>query len=174
MQSVKTPTTVNIKLLDIDFDVHVDDGYASFLPGENETVTFGYFEKGLVFDLRRMRKKEGDGQWLFGCTLSETRFETVLDMMGVQNCKPSTSPTLDKMNRVMMDNCDKNLSCQSKAVCTQLYLLRRRPDLHSVDRWMCKRLNSSGCKFWQQLDQNWCATLQAPEIWRRACREAVL
>ena len=49
----------------------------------------------------------------FGCRLSEKCSETVLDMMGVQNCKPSTSPTLDKMSRVMMNNCDKNLSCRA-------------------------------------------------------------
>lgn len=77
--------------------------------------------------------------------------ETVLELLGMQGCNPSTSPKLDKKD---MDGdrepCADPATYRS-AVCTALYLAKRRPDLQSTVRWLCKRLKEPDVQSWRQL-----------------------
>ena len=95
-----------------------------------------------------VRKVAHDGLWVQAL---DKYFLSVLDMMGMKDCKPSTSPKLDKATEVGdADPCDQP-ELYRKAVCTLLYPARRRPDLQAVTRWKCKRLKNPDRKSWRQL-----------------------
>ena len=79
--------------------------------------------------------------------------ESVLKMMDMENCKPPTSPKLDKANEEgYIDKIDaEQASLYRSAVLTILYFSRRRPDLQATTRWMCKRFQQPDRTSWRQL-----------------------
>ena len=113
-------------------DLHVDDGYMTGL-AERIMHVFAYLENKIVLKFKpiigvgssfehvgpmrvidgRMWEKELD------------KYETsVLTMMQMKDCRPSTSPT-----EVGDDDPCEHPELYRTAVCTILYMTRRRPDM---------------------------------------------
>ena len=81
------------------------------------------------------------------CVKELDKYETsVLTMMQMKDCRPSTSPKLEKQTEPGDDPCEHPELYRS-AVCTILYL----PDLQATTRWMCKSLRNPNQKSWRQL-----------------------
>ena len=82
------------------------------------------------------------------------KYETsVLTMMQMKDCRPSTSPKLEKQTEPGDDDPCEHPELYRSAVCTILYMTKRRPDLQATTRWMCKRLRNPNKKSWRQLDK---------------------
>ena len=159
-QSLKTPTIFYSAPFEIALDLHVDDGYVEG-PTAHLLCVFGYLEEQIVMKLSpiigagcafehvgALRLITEAGMWVQPLG---RYFEAVLEMMGMKDCKAATSPKLDKANEDGdSEPCDGPQLYRS-AVCTLLYPARRRPDLQSVVRWMCKRLMNPDRKSWRQL-----------------------
>ena len=79
-------------------------------------------------------------------------YETsVLTMMQMKDCRPSTSPKLEKQTEPGDDDPCEHPELYRSAVCTILYMTKRRPDLQATTRWMYKRLRNPNQKSWRQL-----------------------
>ena len=72
-------------------------------------------------------------------------------MMQMKDCRPSTSPKLEKQTDPGDDDPCEHPELYRSAVCTILYMTNRRPDLQATTRWMCKRLRNPNQKSWRQL-----------------------
>ena len=72
-------------------------------------------------------------------------------MMQLKDCRPSTSPKLEKQTELGDDDPCEHLELYRSAVCTIFYMTKRRPDLQATTRWMCKRLRNPERKSWRQL-----------------------
>ena len=93
-----------------------------------------------VIDKEGMRVKELD------------KYETsVLTMMQMKDCRPSTSPKLEKQTQPGDGDPCEHPELYRSAVCTILYMTKRRQDLQATTRWMCKRLRNPNQKSWRQL-----------------------
>ena len=80
------------------------------------------------------------------------KYETsVLTMMQMKDCRPSTSPKLEKQTEPGDDDPCEHPELYRSAVCTILYMTKRRPDLQATTRWMCKRLRNPNQKSLRQL-----------------------
>ena len=80
------------------------------------------------------------------------KYETsVLTMMQMKDCRPSTSPKLEKQTEPGDDDPCEHPELYRSAVCTILYMTKRRPDLQATTRWMCKRLRNPNQKSRRQL-----------------------
>ena len=77
--------------------------------------------------------------------------ESVLSMMGMQDCQPSTNPKLEKQSEPGDDEPCEHPELYKSAVCTVLHMTRRKRDLQAAARWMCKRLRDPNQKSWRQL-----------------------
>ena len=75
----------------------------------------------------------------------------MLTMMQMKDCRPSTSPKLEKQTEPGDDDPCEHPELYRSAVCTILYMTKRRPDLQATTRWMCKRLRNPNQKSWRQL-----------------------
>ena len=95
---------------------------------------------GMAFDhVGTTRYRTTEGMWI---QTHDKYVAKVLDMLGMTNCNVSTSPKLDKAH---MD--DDDMPCEKAAlfrtaVCTLLYASKRKPEIQSTIRWLCKRLKS--------------------------------
>ena len=68
---------------------------------------------------------------------------SVLTVMQMKDCRPSTSPKLEKQTKPGDEDLCEQREIYSSAVCTILYMTKRRPDLQATARWPCKRLRDS-------------------------------
>ena len=95
-----------------------------------------------------LRVIDEEGMWVREL---DEHHESVLSMMGMKDCRSSTSPKLEKQSEPGDDEpCEHPELCRS-AVCTNLYMTRRRPDVQATARWTCKRLRDPNRKSWRQL-----------------------
>ena len=79
------------------------------------------------------------------------KYETsVLTMMQMKVCRPSTSPKLEKQTEPGDDDPCEHPELYRSAVCTILYMTKRRPDLQATTRWKCKRFRNPNKKSWRQ------------------------
>ena len=72
----------------------------------------------------------------------------------MKDCRSSTSPKLEKQTEPGHDDPCEHPELYRSAVCTILYIAKRRPDLQATTRWMCKRLRNPNKKSWRQLVKN--------------------
>ena len=160
MQNKKSPSLYKSKSLKVLLDLHVDDGYASG-PEESLEKVFSYLatvlvikvsplvKSGMAFDhVGTTRYRTDEGMWI---QTHEKYVTKVLEMMSMSTCNASTSPKLDKAT---MD--DDEVPCEKPAlfrtaVCTLLYASKRKPEIQSTVRWLCKRLKAPDQKAWRQL-----------------------
>ena len=56
-----------------------------------------------------------------------------------EDCRPPTSPKLEKQTEHGDDDPCEHPELYRSAVCTILYMTKRRPDLQATTRWMCKK-----------------------------------
>ena len=141
-------------------DLHVDDGYMTG-SAERMMQVFAYLEGVIVLKLSpiigvgdsfehvgALRVIDKEGMWVKELDKNET---SVLTMMQMKGCRPSTSPKLEKQTEPGDDDPCENPELYRSAVCTILYMTKRRPDLQATTRWMCKRLRNPMKKSWRQL-----------------------
>ena len=87
---------------------------------------------GISFEhVGTMRAIDDEGMWvreLDRCALS------VLSMMKMKDCRPSTGPKLEKQPDPGDDDPCDHPDLYRSAVCTVLYMTRRRPDLQATAR----------------------------------------
>ena len=95
-----------------------------------------------------LRVIDKEGMWVKELDKYET---SVLTMMQMKDCRPSTSPKLEKQTEPGDDDPCEHPELYRSAVCTILYMTKRRPDLQATTRWMCKRLRNPNQKSWRQL-----------------------
>ena len=95
-----------------------------------------------------LRVIDKEGMWVKELDKYET---SVLTMMQMKDCRPSTSPKLEKQTEPVDDDPCEHPELYRSAVCTILYMTKRRPDLQATTRWMCKRLRNPNKKSWRQL-----------------------
>ena len=95
-----------------------------------------------------LRVIDNEGMWVKELDKYET---SVLTMMQMKDCRPSTSPKLEKQAEPGDDHPCEHPELYRSAVCTILYMTKRRPDLQATTRWMCKRLRNPNKKSWRQL-----------------------
>ena len=95
-----------------------------------------------------LRVIDKEGMWVKELDKYET---SVLTMMQMKDCRPSTSPKLEKQTEPGDDDPCEHPELYRSAVCTILYMTKRRPDLQATTRWMCKRLRNPNKKSWRQL-----------------------
>ena len=91
---------------------------------------------------------DNEGMWVKELDKYEA---SVLTMMQMKDCRPSTSPKLEKQTEPGDDDPCEHPELYRSAVCTILYMTKRRPDLQATTRWMCKRLRNPNQKSWRQL-----------------------
>ena len=131
-------TRVSLKLLS---DLHVDDGYMTgpaekmmevfaYLEGENCVETFHpSLEVGNSFEhVGAQRDIDDEGMWVKKLDKYES---SVLTMMQMKDCRPSTSPKLEKQAEPGDDDPCEQPELHRSAVCTILYMTKRRPDLQA-------------------------------------------
>ena len=58
----------------------------------------------------------------------------MLTMMQMKDCRPSTSPKLEKQTELGDDDACEHPELYRSAVCTILYMTKRRPDLQATTR----------------------------------------
>ena len=141
-------------------DLHVDDGYMTG-PAERMMQVFAYLEGVIILKLSpiigvgdsfehvgALRIIDNEGMWVKELDKYET---SVLTMMQMKDCRPSTSPKLEKQKEPGDDDPCEHPELYRSAVCTILHMTKRRPDLQATTRWMCKRLRNPNQKSWRQL-----------------------
>ena len=65
------------------------------------------------------------------------KYETsVLTMMQMKDCRPSTSPIPEEQTEPGDDDSCEHPELYRSAVCAILYMTKRRPDLQATTRWM--------------------------------------
>ena len=69
----------------------------------------------------------------------------------VMHCKPSTSPKLDKSNMEGDDEPFHDAALYRTVTCKLIYPAKRRGDIQSTVRWLCKRLRNPDVKAGRQL-----------------------
>ena len=95
-----------------------------------------------------LRVIDNEGVWVKELDKYET---SALTMMQMKDCRPSTSPKLEKQTEPGDDDPWEHPELYRSAVCTILYMTKRRPDLQATTRWMCKRPRNPNKKSWRQL-----------------------
>ena len=141
-------------------DLHVDDGYATG-PPENLQKVFTYLSTVLVLKISPLimpgmsynhvgtvRLMTEDGIW---AKPFEKYIVEALDLMGMTHCKPSTSPKLDKSNMEGDDEPFHDAALYRTVTCKLIYPAKRRRDIQSTVRWLCKRLRNPDVKAGRQL-----------------------
>ena len=98
-----------------------------------------------------LRIIDNEGMWVKELDKYET---SVLTMMQMKDCRPSTSPKLEKQTEPGDDDPCEHPELYKSAVCTILYMTKRRPDLQATTRWMCKRLRNPQPKVMETIGQN--------------------
>ena len=83
-----------------------------------------------------LRVIDKEGMWVKELDKYETSVVTMMQM----DCRPSTSPKLEKQFELGDDDPCEHPELYRSAVCTIHYMTKRRPDLQAMTRWMCKRL----------------------------------
>ena len=107
-QSLKSPTIFYSSDFETALDLHVDDGYMTG-PAERMMQVFAYLEGVIVLKLSPIigvgdsfehvgaqRVIDNEGMWVKELDKYET---SVLTMMQMKDCRPSTSPKLEKTDR---------------------------------------------------------------------------
>ena len=159
-QSLKSPPIFYLSDFEAALDLHVDDGYVTG-PAERMMQVFAYVEGVIVLKLSpiigvgdwfehvgALRVIDKEGMWVKELDKYET---SVLTMMQMKDCRPSTSPKLEKQTELGNDDSCEHPELYRSAVCTILYMRKRGPDLQATTRWMCKRLRNPNKKSWRQL-----------------------
>ena len=106
-QSLKSPTIFYSSEFEIAFDLHADDGYMT-RPAEKMMKVFAYLEGKIVFKLSpiigvgnslehvgALKVIDKEGMWVKELDKYES---SVLAMMHMKDCRPSTSPKLEKQS----------------------------------------------------------------------------
>ena len=159
-QSLKSPTIFYSSDFETALDLHVDDGYMTG-PAERMMQVFAYLEGVIILKLSpiigvgdsfehvgALKIIDIEGMWVKELDKYET---SVLTMMQMKDCRTSTSPKLEKQTEPGDDDPCEHPELHRSAVCTILYMTKRRPDLQATMRWMCKRLRNPNQKSWRQL-----------------------
>ena len=157
---MKSPTIFYSSDFEAALDLHVDDGYMKGV-AERMMHVFTYIEAVIVLKLSpiigvgdsfqhvgALRVIDKEGMWVKELAKYET---SVLTTMQTKDCRPSTSPKLEKQTEPGDDDSCEHLELCRSAVCTILYMTKRGPDLQATTRWMCKRLRNPNKKSWRQL-----------------------
>ena len=79
-----------------------------------------------------MRVVDEDGMWVKELDKYES---SVLTMMQMKDCMHPTSPKLEKQTEPGDDDPCEQPELYRSAVCTILYMTKRRPDLQATARW---------------------------------------
>ena len=98
-----------------------------------------------------LRIIDNEGMWVKELDMYET---SVLTMMQMKDCRPSTSPKLEKQTEPGDDDPCEHPELYKSAMCTIHYMRKRRPDLQATTRWMCKRLRNPKPKVLETIGQN--------------------
>ena len=159
-QSLKSPTIFCSSEFEIALDLHVDDGYVTG-PAENMNKVFACLETQTVLKFSpiisvgssfghvgALRIIGEEGMWVKELDKYES---SVLTMMQMKDCRPSTSPKLEKQTKPGDDDPCDHPDLYRSALCTILYMTGRRPDLQATARWLCKRVRDPDQKSWRQL-----------------------
>ena len=78
-----------------------------------------------------LRVIDKDGMWVKELDKYET---SVLTMMQMKDCRPSTSPKLEKQTEPGDDDPCEHPELYKSAVCTILHMTKRRPDLQNPNK----------------------------------------
>jgi hypothetical protein len=157
-QNFKAPSLSYSQIVDVLLGLHEDDGYTSGPAAHLEWVC-EHLSKvpvikvsplvllGMAFDhVGTTRSKTDDGMWIQSCGKYVSK---VLEIMGMQDCNPSTSPKLDRAHMEGDDDPCEKAALFRTGVCTFLYVPKRQPEIQSTVRWLCKRLKNPTKKAWQ-------------------------
>ena len=130
-------------------------------PAERMMQVFAYLERVIILKLSpiigvggsfehvgALRVIDKEGLWVKELDKYET---SVLTMIQMKDCRPSTSPKLEKQTESGDDDPCEHPDLYRSSVCTILYMTKRTPDLQATTRWMCKRLRNPNQKSWRQL-----------------------
>ena len=141
-------------------DLHVDDGCMT-RPAKRMMQVFTEHEGVIVLKLSpiigvgdsfahvgALRIIDNEGMWVKELDKYES---SVLTMTKMKDCRPSSSPKLEKQTEPGDDDPCEHPELYRSAVCTILYMTKRRPDMQATTRWMCKRLRNPNQKSWRQL-----------------------
>ena len=83
------------------------------------------------------------------------KYETsVLTMMQMKDCRPSTSPKLKKQTEPGDDDPCEHPELYRSAVCTILYMTKRRPDFAGYDEMDVQEAHESQQKVMESIGQN--------------------
>ena len=142
-QSLKSPPIFHSSEFEIALDLHVDDTYVTG-PPENMKKMFADLETKIVLKFSpiisvgisfehvgTMRAIDDEGMWVRELDKYEL---SVLSMMKRKDCRPSTGPKLEKQTDPGDDDPCDHPDLYRSAVCTVLYMTRRRPDLQATAR----------------------------------------
>ena len=156
-------------------DLHVDDGY---MTGPAEKIMKGFcLSRGkMVLKLSpiigvgnsfehvgALRVIDEEGMWVKEL---DKYASSVLTMMRMKDCRPSTSSKFEKQTEPGDDDPCEQPELYRSAVCSILFLTERKPDLQATARWLCKRLDPNQ-KSWRQLVK----TVSYIKSWQLSCRE---
>ena len=124
-----------------------DDGGVRTSRDQNVFETLTIIGVGSSFEhVGALRVIDEEGMWV-----KELVRSSVLTMMQMKDCRPSTSPKLEKQAEPGDDDPCEHPEPYRSAVCTILHMTKRRPDLQATARWLCKRLRDPNQKSWRQL-----------------------
>ena len=137
---LKSPTIFYSSDFEAALDLHVDDGYMTGPAGVGDS-----FEH-----VGALRVTDNEGMWVKELDKYET---PLLTMMQMKDCRPSTSPKLEKQTEPGDDDPCEHPELYRSAVCTILYMTKRGPNLQATTRWMCKRLRNPNKKSWRAIGQ---------------------
>ena len=130
---------------------------------EKVMEVFAYLETKIVFFFETFTHHRGptlvqafwslriideEGMWVRELDKYEL---SVLSMMKMKCCRPSTSPKLEKQTEPGDDDPGDHPHLHRFAVSTILSMTRRRLDLQATARWTCKRLRDPNQKSGRQL-----------------------
>ena len=158
-QSLKSPTIFYSGEYEIAEDLHIDDGYMTgtsrkddggvcLSRGGNCFETLTIIGVGNQFEHVGAAVIDEEGKWVKGLDKYES---SVLTVMRMKDCLPSTSPKLEKQTDPGGDDPCEQPELYRSAVCTILQLTKRRLDLQATARWLCKSLKDPNRKSWRQL-----------------------
>ena len=154
----KMPSLYHSKVWDVSINLHVDDGDSTG-PDAELDKTYEYLEKHI--ELKKSKKIwPGMSYDILGVTKFYTKdaiiskphdkyIEESLKILKMENCNPSTSPKLDRSNMEGDDNLCEKAANYRTVVCKLIYLSKRRPDIKSTVRWLCKKLKDPTQKHWR-------------------------
>ena len=149
-QSLKSPTTFHAKEFEIAVDLHVDDSHVTG-PAENMTKVFAYLETKKPFEIptHHLGRKLVRACWCSevidrrrrhaGERTGQVRIVRAVDEEG-EGLPSIDESKFEKQTEPGDDDPCEQPEVSRLAVCTVLYITKRRSDLHATARCLCKRL----------------------------------